>query len=95
MMSHRKILLHQKVHIKDREQEFYAEKAILDSEADVRLGIIKEIHNRLQGTEEILWGTWSSFEYNFSGSTFFYPVDLSGSYYLKSVNFMVHISKYS
>ena len=72
---------------KDREQEFYAEKAILDSEADVRLGIIKEIHNRLQGTEEILWGTWSSFEYNFSGSTFFYPVDLSGSYYLKSVNF--------
>ena len=72
---------------KDRGQEFYAEKAILDSEADVRLGIIKEIHNRLQGTEEILWGTWSSFEYNFSGSTFFYPVDLSGSYYLKSVNF--------
>ena len=72
---------------KDREQEFYAEKAILDSEADVRLGIIKEIHNRLQGTEEILWGTWSSFEYNFSGSTFFYPVDLSSSYYLKSVNF--------
>ena len=72
---------------KDREQEFYAEKAILDSEADVRLSIIKEIHNRLQGTEEILWGTWSSFEYNFSGSTFFYPVDLSDSYYLKSVNF--------
>ena len=72
---------------KDKEQEFYADKAILDSEADVRLSIIKEIHNRLQGTEEILWGTWSSFEYNFSGSTFFYPVDLSGSYYLKSVNF--------
>ena len=72
---------------KDREQEFYAEKAILDSEADVRLGIIKEIHNRLQGTEEILWGTWSDFEYDFSGSTFFYPVDLSDSYYLKSVNF--------
>ena len=72
---------------KDKKEKFYADKAILDSEADVRLSIIKEIHNRLQGTEEILWGTWSSFEYNFSGSTFFYPVDLSGSYYLKSVNF--------
>ena len=72
---------------KDNQQEFYTDKAEFKAEADVRLGIIKEIHNRLQGTEEILWGTWSSFEYNFSGSTFFYPVDLSDSYYLKSVNF--------
>ena len=72
---------------KDREQEFYAEKAILDSEADVRLGIIKEIHYRLQDPETNTPGTWSDFEYDFSGSTFFYPVDLSDSYYLKSVNF--------
>ena len=72
---------------KDREQEFYAEKAILDSEADVRLGIIKEIHYRLQDPEKNTPGTWSDFEYDFSGSTFFYPVDLSDSYYLKSVNF--------
>ena len=72
---------------KDKEQDFYIDKAKLDSEADVRLSIIKEIHNRLQGTEELPWGTWSDFEYDFSGSTFFYPVNLTKSYYKKPVNF--------
>ena len=72
---------------KDKKEEFYIDKAILDSEADVRLGIIKEIHNRLQGSEENTPGTWSDFEYDFSGSTFFYPVDLTKSYYKKPVNF--------
>ena len=72
---------------KDREQEFYADKATLESEADVRLSIIKEIHDRLQGPEENTPGTWSDFEYDFSGSTFFYTVDLTKSYYKKPVNF--------
>ena len=72
---------------KDMEQDFYIDKAKLDSEADVRLSIIKEIHNRLQGTEEIPWGTWSDFEYDFSGSMFFYPVDFNNSYYKKYINF--------
>ena len=72
---------------KDKEQDFYIDKAKLDSEADVRLSIIKEIHNRLQGTEEIPWGTWSDFEYDFSGSMFFYPVDFNNSYYKKYINF--------
>ena len=72
---------------KDREQEFYADKATLESEADVRLSIIKEIHDRLQGPEENTPGTWSDFEYDFSGSTFFYPVDFTKSYYKKPVNF--------
>ena len=72
---------------KDKEQEFYADKATLDSEADVRLGIIKEIHDRLQGPEENTPGTWSDFEYDFSGSVFFYPVDLTKSYYKKPINF--------
>ena len=72
---------------KDKKEEFYVDKAILDSEADVRLGIIKEIHNRLQGSEENTPGTWSDFEYDFSGSTFFYPVNLTKSYYKKPVNF--------
>ena len=72
---------------KDREKEFYADKATLESEADVRLGIIKEIHNRLQGSEENTPGTWSDFEYDFSGSTFFYPIDLTNSYYAKPINF--------
>ena len=72
---------------KDREQEFYTDKATLDSEADVRLGIIKEIHDRLQGHEMSMPGKWSDFEYNFSGSTFFYSIDLRKSYYTKSVTF--------
>ena len=72
---------------KDREQEFYADKANLKSEADVRLSIIKEIHDRLQGPDKNTPGAWSNFEYDFSGSTFFYPVDLTNSYYTKPVNF--------
>ena len=71
----------------DKVQEFYADKATLDSEADVRLGIIKEIHDRLHGSEENTPGKWSDFEYDFSGSTFFYPVDLTKSYYKKTVKF--------
>ena len=71
----------------DKVQEFYADKATLDSEADVRLGIIKEIHDRLQGSEKNTPGTWSDFDYNFSGSTFFYSVNLKNSYYKRSINF--------
>ncbi|OFR96625.1 MULTISPECIES: hypothetical protein [Rothia] len=72
---------------KDNQQKFYTDKAELKAEADVRLGIIKEIHYRLQGPGTDTPGTWSDFEYDFSESTFFYPVDLSDSYYFKSVNF--------
>ena len=72
---------------KDKEQEFYADKATLDSEADVRLGIIKEIHDRLQGSGKNAPGAWSDFEYDFSGSTFFYTIDLTNSYYAKPINF--------
>ena len=70
-----------------KEQEFYVDKATLDSEADVRLSIIKEIHDRLQGPEVNTPGVWSDFEYDFSGSTFFYPIDLTNSYYIKPINF--------
>ena len=72
---------------KGKKEKLYADKATLDSEADVRLSIIKEIHDRLQGPEENTSGTWSDFEYDFSGSTFFYPIDLTNSYYTKPVNF--------
>ena len=72
---------------KDKKEEFYVDKAILDSEADVRLSIIKEIHDRIQGPDKNTPGAWSDFEYDFSGSTFFYPVDLTKSYYTKPVNF--------
>ena len=72
---------------KDKKEKFYADKATLDSEVDVRLGIIKEIHDRLQGSDKNTPGAWSDFEYDFSGSTFFYPIDLTKSYYKKPVNF--------
>ena len=71
----------------DKVQEFYADKATLESEADVRLSIIKEIHDRLQGPDKNTPGAWSDFEYDFSGSTFFYPIDLTNSYYAKPINF--------
>ena len=72
---------------KDKKEEFYVDKAILDSEADVRLSIIKEIHDRLQDPDKNTPGAWSDFEYDFSGSTFFYPIDLTNSYYAKPINF--------
>ena len=72
---------------KNREQEFYIDKAEFTSEADIRLSILKEIHHRLQGPDKNTPGAWSDFEYDFSGSTFFYPVDFTHSYYAKPVNF--------
>ena len=72
---------------KDNQQEFYTDKAEFKAEADVRLGIIKEIHDRIQGPDKNTPGAWSDFEYDFSGSTFFYPVDFTKSYYTKPVKF--------
>ena len=72
---------------KNREQEFYIDKAGLESEKKVRLSIIKEIRHRLQGSKENAPGAWADFEYDFSGSIFFYPVDFTHSYYAKPVNF--------
>ena len=72
---------------KNREQEFYFHKAELQAEADVHLSIMKAIHARLQGPDKNTPGAWSGFEYDFSGSIFFYPVDLTHSYYTKPVNF--------
>ena len=72
---------------KDNQQKFYTDKAEFKAEADVRLGIIKEIHDRLQDSDKNTPGAWSDFEYDFSGSTFFYPIDLTNSYYAKPINF--------
>ena len=72
---------------KDNQQKFYTDKADFKAEADIRLSIIKEIHSRLQNPEINTPGTWSDFEYDFSGSTFFYPIDFTRSYYAKPVKF--------
>ena len=50
---------------KNREQEFYTDKAALESEANIRLSIIQEIRRRLQGPDENTPGAWSDFEYDF------------------------------
>ena len=68
---------------KNNHHDFYSDKAKLNSEADIRLSIIKEIHERIQDSNEI----WSVFEYDFSGSIFFYPIDFSYSIYKKILNF--------
>ena len=72
---------------KDNQQEFYTDKAEFKAETDVRLSIIKEIHDRLKGPGGKDPGAWSDFEYDFSGSIFFYPVDLTTSYYKEPVTF--------
>lgn len=71
---------------------FYKNRNIFKSEQDVRLTIIKEIHDRLYKTSEntshkSIPGSWSIFSYNFSGSTFFYPINFSKSHYKKLVSF--------
>jgi len=72
---------------KDNQQKFYTDKAEFKSEADIRLSIIKEIHSRLQNPEINTPGTWSDFEYDFSGSTFFYGATFNGSTYTGWANF--------
>ena len=69
------------------QQNFYINKANFQAEVDVRLSIMKEIHDRIQGPDKNTPGAWSDFEYDFSGSTFFYPIDLTKSYYAKPINF--------
>lgn len=68
-------------------ESFYDDRSKLQAEIHIRLSIIKEIHDRLQGNDKRPWGIWSNFEYNFSGSAFFYYVNLTNSYYKKPVNF--------
>ena len=59
-------------------------------EREIRLAIIQEIQSRLSGgldsTDKPTPGPWSKFTYDFSGD-FFYPVDLSNSYFEEPINF--------
>ena len=59
-------------------------------EREIRLAIIQEIRSRLNGgldsTNKPNPGPWSKFTYDFSGD-FFYPVDLSNSYFEAPINF--------
>ena len=76
----------------DNHQDFYMHKAELLAEAKVRQQALQEIHRRLrhfpQGDRRnYVEGSWSGFEYDFSNSVFFYPVDMKDSLYQNSVDF--------
>jgi len=76
----------------DNHQDFYMHKAELLAEAKVRQQALQEIHRRLrhfpQGDRRsYVEGSWSGFEYDFSNSVFFYPVDMKDSWYQNSVDF--------
>ena len=77
---------------RENHQDFYMHKAELLAEAKVRQRALQEIHRRLrhfpQGDRRShVEGSWSGFEYDFSNSVFFYPVDMKDSWYQNSVDF--------
>lgn len=77
---------------RENHQEFSLHRAELLAEAKVRQQALQEIHRRLrhfpQGDRRShVEGSWSGFEYDFSNSVFFYPVDMKDSWYQNSVDF--------
>lgn len=77
---------------RENHQEFSVHKAELLAEAKVRQRALQEIHRRVrhfpQGDRRsYVEGLWSGFEYDFSNSVFFYPVDMKDSWYQNSVDF--------
>ena len=66
-------------------QTFKQRKANLEEERQVRLSIIKEMHEHLHDAEEP--GPWSGFDYDFSNAHFFYPIDFVYSYFGVFSNF--------
>ena len=77
---------------RENHQEFSVHRAELLAEAKVRQQALQEIHRRLRhfpqgGRRSYVEGSWSGFEYDFSNSVFFYPVDMKDSWYQNSVDF--------
>ena len=76
-------------------QQFATDQARFREEQELRLTILEAIRNRLNngiiiqkdGTEQLLKGPWSDFNYDFSNACFFYPVDFSNTYFGASSNF--------
>lgn len=69
---------------RENHQEFSVHRAELLAEAKVCQQALQEIHHRLrhfpQGDRRnYVEGSWSGFEYDFSNSVFFYPVDMKDS----------------
>ena len=77
---------------RENHQDFYMHRAELLAEAKVRQRALQEIHRRLRhfpqdDRRNYVEGSWSGFEYDFSNSVFFYPVDMKDSWYQNSVDF--------
>ena len=77
---------------RNNHQDFYMHRAELLAEAKVRQQALREIHHRLRHFPQrdrrgYVEGSWSGFEYDFSNSIFFYPVDMKDSWYQNSVVF--------
>lgn len=83
---------------KDKIEDFYKDKELFRAEQNVRMNILDQIHKRVKWSGnkpyavrvkdvKIYPGKWSSYKYDFSGSLFFYPVDLSYSYWKDEINF--------
>ena len=66
-------------------QTFKQHKATLEEERQVRLSIIKEMHEHLHDAEKP--GPWSAFNYDFSNTKFFYPVNFESSHICTFLDF--------
>ena len=76
-------------------QQFIKDQARFRGEKELRTTILDAIKTQLNGgtitqdggTEKLLKGPWSDFDYNFSNTVFFYPVGFNNSYFGASPNF--------
>ena len=76
-------------------QQFIKDQARFREEKELRLTILETVRNRLNkgtrvhknGTQKLLPGQWSGFDYDFSNTVFFYPVGFNNSYFGASSNF--------
>jgi len=76
-------------------QQFIKDQARFREEKELRLTILEAVRNRLNkgtrihknGTQKLLPGQWSGFDYDFSNTVFFYPVGFNNSYFDASSNF--------
>lgn len=69
---------------------FHAKSALLREEAELRFGLLQQIRDRLRAPSDAGGyqdGPWTNFEYDFSGSTFFYPIEFSRVFFNKTADF--------
>ena len=69
---------------------FHAKSAPLREEAELRFGLMQQIRDRLRSPSDAGGyqdGPWTNFEYDFSGSTFFYPIEFSRVFFNKTADF--------